>query len=401
MSAPYNSMPQQGSYPPQQGGYPPQQGGYPPQQGGYPPQQGGAGAPPAQTEPSAPPSFDNISGYEKATGFDFAPAGPPPAYQPTGQPEERPQEHFNQAAQITDAQAKDALVEFVSQNCCYGASPANDMEIKDMKSSSAYHYKLESFTETRTFNWHQEPYIGQPIDGPHNGPAPHAWQMQVTQPAPFQPTVIYMEIPHTASVKTCNYCSGKGHKKCKHCHGDGRTRCTSCGGDGHVHRAEGHEECVFCHGHGHKECHHCHGRGKITCPTCQGHGKVKTYLRLKVEWEIKRSDHVVERTDLPDELIKNVSGAQLFAQEFPRVFPLTSFYEPEINQASQNIVNTHANYANTSIIHLQRHDLRAVPVNEVHCVWKDKPYRFWVYGMEHKVHCPDYPQQCCCGCTIL
>ena len=42
---------------------------------------------------------------------------------------------------------------------------------------------------------------GQPIDGPHNGPAPHAWQMQVTQPALFQPTVIYMEIPHTASVK--------------------------------------------------------------------------------------------------------------------------------------------------------------------------------------------------------
>ena len=43
------------------------------------------------------------------------------------------------AAQITDAQAKDALVEFVSQNCCYGSSPADDMEIKDMKSSSAYH----------------------------------------------------------------------------------------------------------------------------------------------------------------------------------------------------------------------------------------------------------------------
>ena len=43
--------------------------------------------------------------------------------------------------------------------------------------------------------------VGQPIDGPENGPAPHAWQVQVTQPAAFQPTVIFKEIPHTATVK--------------------------------------------------------------------------------------------------------------------------------------------------------------------------------------------------------
>ena len=35
--------------------------------------------------------------------------------------------------------------------------------------------------------------------------------------------------------------------------------------------------------------------------------------------EIKLGQHVVERTDLPDELITQVAGITLFAQEFPRV----------------------------------------------------------------------------------
>eukprot|EP00795_Rhopilema_esculentum_P012212 gene12212-2839_t len=400
--------PQQGGMPPQQGGYPPQQGGMPPQQGGYPPQQGaypqggyppGQGSPPANTEPSAPPSFETVAGYENAQGFDFVPAGPPPAYTPANQPQECPAENFNAAGHITDAQATDALLQFVSEHCCYGKGAANNMNIKDMKASNALHYKLESFTETRTFNWHQEPYIGQVIDGPMNGRAPGAWEIQVQQPRFFDPTTLYQEIPHTASL--CNHCVGTGQNKCKHCHGRGKERCTSCGGSGHVNRAEGRENCVFCHGHGTRNCMHCHGRGLVTCTTCNGKGKLKHYLRLKVQWEIKASDHVVEKTDMPDELVTQVSGVELFAQEFPRVFPLTSFYEQEINTASQQLVNQHAGFAQSSVLHRQRHNLRSVPVSEVHVLWEDKPYRFWVYGMEHKVHCPDYPQQCCCGCTIL
>ena len=43
--------------------------------------------------------------------------------------------------------------------------------------------------------------LGQVIDGPMNGRAPGAWEMQVQQPAPFVPTILYQEIPHTASVQ--------------------------------------------------------------------------------------------------------------------------------------------------------------------------------------------------------
>lgn len=51
-------------------------------------------------------------------------------------------------AQITDNQAKDALLEFVAQHCCYGKGAAESMDIKDMHHSNAYH--------VRTFGFYQD-----------------------------------------------------------------------------------------------------------------------------------------------------------------------------------------------------------------------------------------------------
>jgi len=138
---------QQGGCPPHQGGYFPQQGGYPPQQSGYLSEQDGAPLQPEVIpsqddikEPSAP-SFEVVTGYENAAGFDAVPAGPPPPYVPSDQPQQRPDEHFDSSTQITHSEACDALMEFVSQHCCYGKGAAKEMEIKDMKHSSAYHGK--------------------------------------------------------------------------------------------------------------------------------------------------------------------------------------------------------------------------------------------------------------------
>jgi len=68
---------------------------------------------------------------------------------------------------------------------------------------------------------------------------------------------------------------------------------------------------------------------------------------------------VVERTALPDHLIKGVSGKVVFQSEFIQVIicfgkstvptcyiqvaPLTTFSEQEINNASQRLVQQHAN----------------------------------------------------------
>ena len=40
---------------------------------------------------------------------------------------------------ITAEAAKEALQEYVSQQCCYGSDPAKEMSIKDIVSTSAFH----------------------------------------------------------------------------------------------------------------------------------------------------------------------------------------------------------------------------------------------------------------------
>ncbi|XP_019618474.1 PREDICTED: protein SSUH2 homolog isoform X1 [Branchiostoma belcheri] len=429
--SPQQSYGQQGQpgYPPQgQPGYPPQgQPGYPPQaqQGGYPapggtpPQVGFApgqpppegyqqgGAPPAAAgpEPSAPSvdKMDSISGYE-GVGFGSAPPLPPPSYEEAQrQPPER--SSLPQLPGITEEDAREALGQYVAEQCCYGKSPAQELKFTDIVPSSAFHYTLETFAEGRSTAWAYEPFKGQPIDGPMNGPAPGPWDIQAQAPAMFQNFTQQVEVPHTASVKPCHTCLGLGRKPCHHCHATGTSHCHHCHGsgrttvyeDGHHH----HRCCTWCHGSGRRQCHQCHGLGQIPCPTCGAQGQLKCYIKLTIKWINHVEDHIVERTALPDELIRGVSGQVAFKEEYPRVWPINHFPEAEINNASQNLVQRHSTAYPTERLIMQRHQVRIIPVAEATYNWKDQPYNFFVYGFEHKVHAPDYPQKCCWGCNIL
>ena len=40
---------------------------------------------------------------------------------------------------ITEEQAREAMLQFVNEHCCYGAKPAQEMVIKDIKPSNSYH----------------------------------------------------------------------------------------------------------------------------------------------------------------------------------------------------------------------------------------------------------------------
>ncbi|XP_022799264.1 calcium-binding protein P-like [Stylophora pistillata] len=199
----YNGPPLQGGYAPpqQQPGYGlPQQQGYPPMQaqhqydGGPPLQQQGYGGVPNQQQafipptgeaqtpsytgsdvpdqdvddnenaapppPTAPPAemFGKFAGYESVGfGTDYLP--PPPPYEPPKQ-QQTPEQIFQQATAISEDQARDALLAFVAENCCYGKKAAKDMDIKDIAPSSAYHYNLTSFCESRSSAWKHEPYRG-------------------------------------------------------------------------------------------------------------------------------------------------------------------------------------------------------------------------------------------------
>ena len=55
-----------------------------------------------------------------------------------------------------------------------------------------------------------------------------------------------------------------------------------------------------------------------------------------------------------------------------------------------------------SIVCLQRQKVESVPVVECDFIWKlDVDGKLWIYGRDHDVFAPSYPQKYCWGCCIL
>nr|KAG5711448.1 hypothetical protein BaRGS_025875 [Batillaria attramentaria] len=85
----------------------------------------------------------------------------------------------------------------------------------------------------------------------------------------------------------------------------------------------------------------------------------------------------------------------------PLLAPIEGFPIPEIDSKSKQFLAKHRlELLDKKRLLQQRQKLSATPVTEVHVTWKDQPGRYWVYGKEQKVYCPDYPEQCAC-CVIL
>ncbi|KAK7089620.1 protein SSUH2 homolog [Littorina saxatilis] len=315
-------------------------------------------------------------------------------------------QQLNHAPIVTAEDARDALLSHVSQHSCYGDTTAKEMTIHDLKSSSTFHYILETFTETRSTAWVSKPYKGQPIDRPNNGPAINPLDIPVNTPVMFLPGKINLEVPHTAVMKSCHKCFGRGHEQCDRCHGKGGEWCKRCNGSG----SETYEEfgerklrdCLSCSKTGRQKCSPCKDSGRTKCDVCCGCGSLKCFTKLTVVWRNHKNEHVVQKTPLPHGLAKTVMGQVAFKEQNPRVAPINHFPDQQVKKVSTTLINKHARDFPSEKILMQRQEVRMVPVTQVFCSWKDQDHSsFIVYGFEHKVYAPDYPQQCCCGCVIL
>jgi hypothetical protein len=65
------------------------------------------------------------------------------------------------------------------------------------------------------------PHGGGEIDGPRCGPAPRPWDIPADPSDLFRSEMKVLQVPHTASVKTCHRCRGAGSLLCQECHGKG------------------------------------------------------------------------------------------------------------------------------------------------------------------------------------
>ncbi|XP_001199642.2 protein SSUH2 homolog [Strongylocentrotus purpuratus] len=352
--------------------------------------------------------MDKVTGYDDVMGANFLPP-PPPTYEEATKPPTHQTDGV--LPMISDAEAREVLLSHVAEHCCWGKRAAEGLTFTKIEHSAAFHYTLETFSENRTTKWVHTPYVGQPIDGPQNGPAPLPWSIPADFPALFMNNTRKIEVPHTASVKPCHNCRASGYVRCPRCCGRGTVRCRRCGGDGrrNVRRYNSNTKrhyyksitCGSCGGDGRRQCFRCTGYGKITCPVCDGRTQLKCYIQLTVEWINHVEDNIVERTNLPDELIRDVTGNIVFEEEQPKVWPITHFPDNAINQASQQIVKRHEDSFKSERLHKQRHKVRIIPVAEAKCLYNDKPFVFFVYGFERKVYAPEYPMQCCWGCSVL
>ena len=66
------------------------------------------------------------------------------------------------------------------------------------------------------------------------------------------------------------------------------------------------------------------------------------FIKLTVTWTTHMSDHVVERTALPDELICTAEGRVAFQEQHQLVAPVTTFPDQAVNDASIQLVQSHS-----------------------------------------------------------
>ncbi|XP_056380973.1 protein SSUH2 homolog isoform X1 [Hyla sarda] len=342
------------------------------------------------------PQFSGVPGYEGLDGTDnggkYLP--PPPAFgaEPGHLPVPTSKDWL--IPSINNETAKHALLDYANSKCCYGSSPAEEMEITQLRPYNTYRYRLETFTESRSCEWVTKPLTEGVLDSPEKGPAPQPWEIHVKTPSLFHDETQKVPVPHTTSKKSCQECNGKGKIICQKCNGNSRERCEHCSGSGK--RLE--EECEHCDGTGNIGCKTCNQTNVQTCPGCSGKGQVMTYIEMTVTWKNNVFEFIPDHhSEFPTDLFKKVTGEKMYSDEQLLVPPIINFPEPSINQTSQTAVQQHySQFMSSSRILMQRQTIELLPLTKVEYSWKGKNCNYFVYGRENKVETKDYPSTCCC-----
>ncbi|XP_076864417.1 protein SSUH2 homolog [Brachyhypopomus gauderio] len=349
--------------------------------------------------PSAPPPgwLDSVEGYEDPKDEDcpdqICPLPPDFVLQPE---QDRNASVPNvKVPQVSEDVAREALLQFVGKKWAYSSKPAQNLIFKDLRPFTVYRYRLETFTESRSSSWEHEIYNGQAVDGAQYGVVPPPWQVEVQHPPRFTDMVQKVRVPHTASVKTCYRCRGKGQARCMHCHGRGRTSCLSCHGVSHGRN----RRCTGCHGRGNRVCTWCHGSGNRTCRKCNGNKKLLHFIELKVTWKNQVYEFIPDRQpEFPVKKFEKVSGEAFFTDESVLVYPIVGFPDQEICDASKEAIQEHlTKYSVVSRILQQRQTIELVPFTRAFYSYNGKDYDYFVYGTENRVHTTKYPS----SCTVL
>ncbi|XP_075218578.1 protein SSUH2 homolog isoform X2 [Lycorma delicatula] len=358
--------------------------------------------------PAVPPLelMDTVPGYENIT-FEAVVVHPTPPPVETKKPSDHLVTYKHlfpiPITEITEDQVREALLRHVSKRCCYGTKPAKGLSFNFVQATYAFLYRLETFTERRESAWSFVPFNGNcEVDGSENGEAPLPWDIEVLPKALFESEVKSLRVPHTSSVKACHRCAGTGHIQCPECRAKGWIRCLTCNGEGFNSEQE---ICVHCrvsrHGFGRQDCFKCKATGKLPCPPCESSGLILCFIQLTITWKTNVSEKIIKKICIPEKFIQMSKGKEIFLEEGERVSPLEDLPdEEEICVSSANFIEKHSILYSDQKFLAQRQRVSVVPIADITYEWKGKEGQFFVYGIDNKIHAPDYPQTCC-GCSVI
>ncbi|XP_070536159.1 protein SSUH2 homolog isoform X2 [Ptychodera flava] len=208
------------------------------------------------------------------------------------------------------------------------------------------------------------------------GIAPLPWEHRCQPDGLFLTHQKVVKVPHTSSVMTCYRCQGRGF-----------TRCFNCAGQGMI-------VCVSCRGYGYTERRHSRAYGNLeTCEPCFGEG----YQSINHKESI-----VVEKSDLPDELVNDVKGTTIVEHVATSVAPLKISSLSKVDEASSRFIEKHSNAWPSERSLKQRQRVREVAVTKVDYTWHGNVGQFWICGEDRRVYFPGYPKKRCdCACLGL
>ncbi|XP_070978495.1 protein SSUH2 homolog [Oncorhynchus clarkii lewisi] len=296
---------------------------------------------------------------------------------------------------------RDVLVDWVRNKPLLSPTAARGMVITGITHEVAYCYRLETFTEHRSVCLRFEPQCKTskaPVSPKPAGEVqePQPWKVPVTPAKMFHNQVLNYRLIHTDRVTGCSYCQEHKWVMCKACCASTRVRCPVCHGRGRGTK----KPCRECKGEKMVPCMSCMSLGRVCCEMCVGNGQLCYFKELRVDYHCHLDRYLLGVPGgIPEERISHAIGEILHNGLGQKVCPISTFSVEEVNAASQRMVrSSHSSWPQCRIIQ-QRHLLRAVPVTRVQYRWRDTSGSVFIFGVDHSIYWPDYPERrirlCC------
>jgi hypothetical protein len=117
---------------------------------------------------------------------------------------------------------------------------------------------------------------------------------------------------------------------------------------------------------------------------------VKTFEQLTIQFHAATHDEVLDRTDLPDEMIGKLQGEVISTKRAAQLADCRGL-PPTVEQSSRKLLqqSQSVDERQTRVL-FQNLTVDRVPVHEVHYTYAGVPRRLWIYGDGH-VHAPGAP----------